>query len=1529
MVMTSAPRPDDPQGIAPHDETIVNTGAGSSNAGSGAGSGSAGSGSAGRAFFGGLQGSGNVPVTAEEFQQQLTASGLMTAEELLSFYDSIGQCEALTDAAQLAQLLVDHRRLTAYQAESIAQGQTRGLVLGNYIIQDKLGEGGMGMVFRARHRLMKRIVALKVLPPSMTASADAVTRFHREVEAAAKLQHPNIAGAYDADQADGIHFLVMELVAGPNLSVLVKEIGPLAPPLAMNIISQAARGLAHAHANGVVHRDIKPSNLLVNQEGVVKILDMGLAQLQSSDDNNGAKADLTQSGRIMGTVDYMAPEQALDAKTVDQRADIYSLGCTLYYLLAGRAMSPDGTLTQKLLWHQTEPIPPLHDVCPAAPPKLEEIYRRMVAKKPAERFSTMAEVINALEPLLSEVPPEQLQLPATGVGLSHEPGSSTDYNKRHNKLTMVDRRTGDDVAATIDSSREAISPLPKPVSPLGYAPLLVSLAALGIAAGIGLFMLFAPNPKVDPNQPPGKNGVVAPTGATSMLIVAADHPNARVLVDGQEVGATNGVEPYELRVELPSGEHQVRVEKAGFQPVEQPIKLQPKVAFTLTAPLVVLPGTLELAVDIPAVEVSIDEQTKGTPSGMNPYLLSVDLPPGKHQIRLAAEGYEPKEQAVVIVAGERNQFKTTLTERPFRELLSWLFANAHPDVTEPVTLVTPRGPESISRWADVPTDYSEIAEIQLANSTLSDTDATLLAKAKALQALSLANTQIGDEGIKALQSLTNLRKLDLSGTQITSKALAYLRGMTQLTDLDLRQTKIQDESLLSLAELPKLERLHLSDTAISDQGITHLAKVKSLKLLSVDGTRVTEDGYNTLGKAFEKNPILKAELDPELGLARKLLRGGAVIKIRKAASSADAPVEVTEVAQLPSQRFHIVGISNRQSRDIDDAVVGQFKQLKQLAELDLDGSAISDDGVDALREIPTLRKINLGYLRIAKRSADELSQVLPDAEVVWHGPRDRAAAQWVLEQGGKVRIRASESQLVSQAAALPDNRDFILEEIHLVNLPKLDETELAVCRDLSGLKKLYVSGTKLTAAGLAQITGCHQVELLAITGEQLQGDFLPLIVAQFPALRQLYLADTELDGKQLNQLKKLPELRQLSLAGTPVQDEDLAPLEALPHLTWLSLDGTNITDAALPHLVRLKQLSVLSLDDQLVSQDQQMLPDELLPDQPARRRVQVTDAGLEELESSLKSTRIYHRELDAERLAAKWVLAGGGAVVVETGDNKPVRVERLAALPRTGCKVLLVALTSTSCKPEEITPALRACRNLQSLEVAGFGELRSKHVAALAALESLKALNLSGTGVDDEVFTHLGSLPKLTWLALDSTDITGAKLSADALPALTYFSAATSGLNDAGLRNLSSCAQLESLSVANCRAITDQGFAAIGKLTNLRELNLWQTRITNQAAAAIGKLSKLRTLKLTGTAIGDEFVTQLNEMPDLISIDLANTKVTDASLAHLQGFSGLKKINVRGTAVTDTGAAPLGDKVDKSPDPAERDPIAAPSRFGS
>jgi serine/threonine protein kinase len=332
-----------------------------------------------------------MAVALEQFVQQLEDSGILAGDTLREF---LPPNAAPQNAEELARELVRQRKLTKFQATQLWQGKGKSLVLGNYVLVDKIGQGGMGAVYKAEHRRMKRLVAIKMLPPQMMKDAAATARFQREVQAAAKLRHPNIVAADDSDCANGVHFLVMECVDGSDLSALIHKNGPLPLNQAVNFIIQAARGLEFAHSEGVVHRDIKPANFLVDKRGTVKILDMGLARI---DGESAGQAALTTTGAIMGTVDYMSPEQAMDTKTADARADIYALGCSLYFLLTGKATYEGGTIMQKLVAHREHPIPSLRSARAEVPEQVDAVFKKMIAKKVADRYQTMTEVITALD----------------------------------------------------------------------------------------------------------------------------------------------------------------------------------------------------------------------------------------------------------------------------------------------------------------------------------------------------------------------------------------------------------------------------------------------------------------------------------------------------------------------------------------------------------------------------------------------------------------------------------------------------------------------------------------------------------------------------------------------------------------------------------------------------------------------------------------------------------------------------------------------------------------------------------------------------------------------------------------------------------------------------------------------------------------------------------------------------------------------------------------------------------------------------
>ena len=299
----------------------------------------------------------------------------------------------------LVRVLHQAIKLTAYQADALYQRGSRGLLIGNYLILDRLGASPMRMVFKASHRQRGGVVTLKTLPPSFAPDRGGRLRFRRELEAVGRLSHPNIVAVLEADEDHGVQFVVMEYVEGRNLDHLVREQGPLPVREAIDYLIQAARGLAAAHAAGIVHFNIKPSNLMLDNAGTVRVLDLGLSRISEASNPIGQAAEdlLTERGVEMGTIDYMAPEQDEGLQQADHRADIYSLGCTLYYLMTGRSPFIADTVVKLRMAHQDRPVPPLRAARPDAPSALEDAFQKMMAKRPADRPDSMTAVIALLE----------------------------------------------------------------------------------------------------------------------------------------------------------------------------------------------------------------------------------------------------------------------------------------------------------------------------------------------------------------------------------------------------------------------------------------------------------------------------------------------------------------------------------------------------------------------------------------------------------------------------------------------------------------------------------------------------------------------------------------------------------------------------------------------------------------------------------------------------------------------------------------------------------------------------------------------------------------------------------------------------------------------------------------------------------------------------------------------------------------------------------------------------------------------------
>jgi serine/threonine-protein kinase len=322
-------------------------------------------------------------------------SGVLTERQFADLKAKVQSGDLPYESTNLAQRLVDEGTLTEYQAHRFLKGKSHGLVVGRYVILDRLGSGSMGRVFKAHHLMMDRMVALKIIAPEILSNERVVARFQREMKLVGRLDHPNVVRAFDADQMNKVLYIVMEYVAGESLSRRLRR-GLIPPAEMVAYAAQAAFGLGHAHAQGIVHRDIKPSNLLLTEDRKVKVLDLGLGVLMEADEQS---TFATADGIAVGTVDYMSPEQAC-GRDVDGRSDLFSLGCAMYHLMTGRLPFPGNTPIERLGLRLSGRPVPITDLLPDLPSGLVHIIDRLLSNQPQDRFQKAEDAGEALQGLL-------------------------------------------------------------------------------------------------------------------------------------------------------------------------------------------------------------------------------------------------------------------------------------------------------------------------------------------------------------------------------------------------------------------------------------------------------------------------------------------------------------------------------------------------------------------------------------------------------------------------------------------------------------------------------------------------------------------------------------------------------------------------------------------------------------------------------------------------------------------------------------------------------------------------------------------------------------------------------------------------------------------------------------------------------------------------------------------------------------------------------------------------------------------------
>ena len=455
-----------------------------------------------------------MPITLKKFIDELSASFLLDEDQSTGCLRQFGMNTESGDAEAFAARLVEHGKITRFQASAALQKRASALVIGDYHVLDVIGAGGMGQVYKARHRIMKRLVAIKIMHTARATNPKLVRRFYREVEAVSRLSHPNIVTAYDAGETPGGLYLAMEYVDGVDLSVILRTAGSLGINQGLNIILQAARGLAYAHKHKVIHRDIKPGNLLLGRDGTVKILDMGLARFT---EDEAAEVSLTMVGPLMGTVEYMAPEHAANARDADHRSDIYSLGCTMYRLLTGHLPYGGDTAVEKVIAQREHPIPLLSDAIGEVPESLQSIFARMVAKRPEDRYQSMDDCLADLQAIARDAAGCDISA-LTNMGLS---SATTVFEEGP---PDADTAIGDQIElppATLDAAKAMQPPATETEPSLlkvptvsdeattvetqrrprrrGLGLFLAEIAIIaGVLAGIGLRTFFTSSPPPQP-----------------------------------------------------------------------------------------------------------------------------------------------------------------------------------------------------------------------------------------------------------------------------------------------------------------------------------------------------------------------------------------------------------------------------------------------------------------------------------------------------------------------------------------------------------------------------------------------------------------------------------------------------------------------------------------------------------------------------------------------------------------------------------------------------------------------------------------------------------------------------------------------------------------------------------------------------------------------------------------------------------------------------------------------------------------------
>ena len=835
--------------------------------------------------------------TSEAFFALLSKSNLLSAAQLAEAQRDAAKADPRTAAVRLVRL----GWLTKWQAQQLLAGRSR-LFLGKYKLLESLGQGGMGAVFKAVQPGMERVVALKVMSRAVLHDPAAIARFLREIQAAAALSHEHIVAAYDADKAGDNFFLVMEYVGGQSLKAWIAKHAPLPIDWSCECARQAALGLQHAHEQGMVHRDIKPANLLVVQNDaksppLVKILDMGLARVLTE---SSQESELTQTGQIMGTPDFIAPEQAISTKSADIRSDIFSLGCTLFQMLTNQLPYTGANVMEKLMVRAMQDAPPLGRFRPDVPTALAQVVARMLAREPRDRYQTPREVVEALTPFagtISRAPAGETfpTMPSAPPALANTLEAVPDptLNQLMNSLAS---------GAPVETGPRLPVRSKKP-----------RVFALAVGGGCVLAVIAAIAwPRGDHQRAPARESVkeqidvtVSHTKSTTDDKPAADIEQRAaewVLSMGGTltVAAESGLVEVTSASQLPrpafqvsfiSPYHVTRIRLNGVQNVSDSglqnlVGLSQLDFLDLESTAITDEGLVHLA-GLTRLNTLVLTYTQVTGPGLTHLkrLRSLEqlllngqkLVTGSLKPLRELDGLTNLDLSGVSLSDEDFADLAQLTSLQNLGLRGWprsveqlshlkalsalkilnLTDTGVPDaglarlapLTSLTNLATTNSTqltgEGFASWN--PTSHLE--SLNLAGCAI--TDAGLVAISRLNQLTSLAfdsSARFTPAGLKHLATLPKLTNLDLTSYPVTDETVAELVHLATLLNLRLGSTPITDAGLETLASKLHLAQFILPNTAITDRGLEHLNKMPGLTYIEVAATKVTKQGVETFRK---------------------------------------------------------------------------------------------------------------------------------------------------------------------------------------------------------------------------------------------------------------------------------------------------------------------------------------------------------------------------------------------------------------------------------------------------------------------------------------------------------------------------------------------------------------------------------------------------------------------------------------------------------------------------------------------------------